>query len=99
MVVQGERIQFGNNVNFVFETSDLRFASPATVSRMGMILMSDEDMDAGAIVKAWRAVHKDVYWSDDLFVQAYKLCMKAKGTAVPTTRVREPYCPTPVVVF
>ena len=34
----GERINFGNNVNFVFETHDLRFASPATVSRMGEIL-------------------------------------------------------------
>lgn len=32
----GERISFGNNVNFVFETHDLKFASPATVSRMGM---------------------------------------------------------------
>lgn len=31
----GERINFGNNVNFLFETHDLRFASPATVSRMG----------------------------------------------------------------
>lgn len=31
----GERINFGNNVNFVFETHDLKFASPATVSRMG----------------------------------------------------------------
>jgi hypothetical protein len=33
-------------VNFVFETSDLSCASPATVSRMGMIFLSDEDMDA-----------------------------------------------------
>lgn len=31
----GERISFGSNVNFVFETHDLSFASPATVSRMG----------------------------------------------------------------
>ncbi len=31
----GERISFGNNVNFIFETHDLKFASPATVSRMG----------------------------------------------------------------
>ena len=31
----GERISFGNNVNFVFETHDLKFASPATISRMG----------------------------------------------------------------
>jgi Na+-transporting NADH:ubiquinone oxidoreductase subunit NqrB len=28
----GERIQFGGNVNFIFETHSLRFASPATVS-------------------------------------------------------------------
>jgi hypothetical protein len=33
----GERINFGPNVNFLFETHDLRFASPATVSRMGMV--------------------------------------------------------------
>ena len=33
----GERISFGPNVNFLFETHDLRFASPATVSRMGMV--------------------------------------------------------------
>lgn len=29
----GWRIQFGPNVNFIFETHDLSFASPATVSR------------------------------------------------------------------
>ena len=34
----GERISFGPNVNFLFETHDLRFASPATVSRMGQFL-------------------------------------------------------------
>lgn len=35
----GERIQFGPNVNFLFETHDLSCASPATVSRMGMIFL------------------------------------------------------------
>uniref|UniRef100_A0A183FTN3 AAA_6 domain-containing protein n=1 Tax=Heligmosomoides polygyrus TaxID=6339 RepID=A0A183FTN3_HELPZ len=35
----GERIQFGSNVNFLFETDSLQFASPATVSRMGMIFI------------------------------------------------------------
>jgi dynein heavy chain 2 len=35
----GWRIQFGPNVNFVFETHDLSFASPATISRMGMIFL------------------------------------------------------------
>ena len=35
----GWRIKFGPNVNFLFETHDLSYASPATISRMGMILM------------------------------------------------------------
>ncbi|KAJ1472381.1 hydrolytic ATP binding site of dynein motor region D1-domain-containing protein, partial [Baffinella frigidus] len=46
----GERIRFGPNVNFIFETNDLKSASPATVSRMGMIFLSDEDMDPGCLV-------------------------------------------------
>ncbi|ALC40164.1 btv [Drosophila busckii] len=36
----GWRIQFGNNVNFIFETDDVRHASPATISRMGIVSMS-----------------------------------------------------------
>jgi dynein heavy chain 2 len=64
----GERIQFGPNVNFLFETHDLSCASPATISRMGMIflrffiyllictwliLFSDEDTDVKAVVQSW----------------------------------------------
>ncbi|KAF4526157.1 hypothetical protein B566_EDAN008193 [Ephemera danica] len=37
----GWRIQFGPNVNFLFETHDLSQASPATISRMGIVLLSD----------------------------------------------------------
>jgi dynein heavy chain 2 len=49
----GDRIQFGPNVNFLFETDDLSCASPATISRMGMIFLSDEDTDIKAIVDSW----------------------------------------------
>ena len=49
----GERISFGPNVNFVFETDNLRFASPATVSRMGVIYMCDEDIDVSRLVNSW----------------------------------------------
>lgn len=49
----GERINFGPNVNFLFETHDLRFASPATISRMGMIFLSDEDVDVARLVSKW----------------------------------------------
>ncbi|XP_033632471.1 cytoplasmic dynein 2 heavy chain 1-like isoform X2 [Asterias rubens] len=49
----GERIQFGPNVNFLFETHDLSCASPATISRMGMIFMSDEDTQIKDLVESW----------------------------------------------
>lgn len=35
----GWRIHFGPNVHFLFETHSLQHASPATVSRMGIILL------------------------------------------------------------
>ena len=53
----GWRIQFGPNVNFIFETHDLSYASPATISRMGMIFLSDEDTDIKAIVESWLLKH------------------------------------------
>nr|CAD7453925.1 unnamed protein product [Timema tahoe] len=49
----GWRIQFGPNVNFIFETHDLSYASPATVSRMGIIFLSDEDINVEGLVFAW----------------------------------------------
>ncbi|THD25188.1 Cytoplasmic dynein 2 heavy chain 1 [Fasciola hepatica] len=51
----GERIQFGPNVNFLFETHELTQASPATVSRMGVVYVSDEATDPKALVGAWLA--------------------------------------------
>lgn len=49
----GERISFQNNVNFIFETSDLQYASPATVSRMGMIFLNNEDVSIKSLIKRW----------------------------------------------
>eukprot|EP00049_Salpingoeca_infusionum_P001770 m.50835 g.50835 ORF g.50835 m.50835 type:complete len:4155 (+) comp11193_c0_seq1:125-12589(+) len=65
----GERIQFGPNVNFVFETHDLSCASPATISRMGMIFLSDEDTDVGSLLHAWLSKH--VPDKERLVVQEY----------------------------
>ena len=50
----GERISFGDNVNFIFETHDLRFASPATVSRMGMIYLNNDDVNISSLVSKWK---------------------------------------------
>ncbi|MCP9266202.1 DYHC2 [Dirofilaria immitis] len=57
----GERIQFGSNVNFIFETDNLSSASPATISRMGMVLVSEQDMDIQELINNWLKEHNDVH--------------------------------------
>ena len=36
----GERLEYDSNVNFIFEARSLDFASPATISRLGLINMN-----------------------------------------------------------
>lgn len=55
----GWRIQFGNNVNFIFETHDLVNASPATISRMGIVKFSSEDLPAMSLVDSWISKQKN----------------------------------------
>ncbi|CAM9144794.1 unnamed protein product [Heterosigma akashiwo] len=88
----GERISFGDNVNFLFETHDLRFASPATVSRMGMIFLSDEDVDVKMVVHRWLLTQPEALrqnlqvWIDDIFFKALKYILE-KEQVVDTTMV------------
>jgi dynein heavy chain 2 len=49
----GERIQFDNRVNFVFESHSLERASRATVSRMAVILLSTQDLTVENVCAAW----------------------------------------------
>ena len=88
----GERISFGSNVNFLFETHDLRFASPATVSRMGMIFLSDEDLDVARLVQKWLSTFPEdkrmamSSWIDELFYKALDFVLANEST-VDTTLV------------
>jgi len=89
----GERIQFGPNVNFLFETHDLSCASPATISRMGMIFLSDEDTDIKAVVQSWLAKESDETRSlteqyiNDYFFEAYNWIIKQNDFVVETTLI------------
>uniref|UniRef100_A0A7M5UV62 Cytoplasmic dynein 2 heavy chain 1 n=1 Tax=Clytia hemisphaerica TaxID=252671 RepID=A0A7M5UV62_9CNID len=88
----GERIQFGPNVNFLFETHDLSSASPATISRMGMIFLSNEDTDVQAIVNSWITREaKDnqmlAGWINDYFMKALQYTLKQEAFVVDTTLV------------
>jgi dynein heavy chain 2, cytosolic len=88
----GERISFGPNVNFLFETHDLRFASPATVSRMGMIFLSDEDLDVGRLIQKWLSGFPQekrmslANWIDECFYKALDFVLKS-DVVVETTLV------------
>lgn len=55
----GWRIQFGSNVNFIFETHDLINASPATISRMGIIKFSPEDLPTQSLIEPWASVQQN----------------------------------------
>ena len=49
----GERIQFGPDVNFIFETHNLDFASPATISRNGIIFLSEDCVKPEYLTERW----------------------------------------------
>ena len=90
----GERISFGSNVNFIFETNDMRYASPATVTRLGMIFLSEEDVDVGRVTRTWlKKQPEDMQnkletWMADLFMPALDwVLQRQKHLVVETTKV------------
>ncbi|KAF1521633.1 Cytoplasmic dynein 2 heavy chain 1, partial [Eudyptes sclateri] len=89
----GERIQFGSNVNFIFETHDLSCASPATISRMGMIFLSDEDTDLNSLIKSWLRSQPEECrynlenWIGNYFEKALNWVVKKNDSVVETSLV------------
>ena len=52
-LINGDRIPLTNSMSLVFETQDLRVASPATVSRAGMIYIDSTELPWRAYTSSW----------------------------------------------
>ena len=52
-LANGQRIRLGDNIRLLFEAGDLNEASPATVSRCGMVYMDKKDLGWRPYVMSW----------------------------------------------
>lgn len=50
-LANGERIKLSPSMRMLFEVMDLKVASPATVSRCGMVYMINEDLSWRSIIQ------------------------------------------------
>jgi dynein heavy chain len=58
-LINGERIAMPPQVSLLFEVEDLSVASPATVSRAGMVYVDDSEMGWQPYVDSWLAKQED----------------------------------------
>ncbi len=58
-LLNGDRISLPSQVGLIFEVEDLAVASPATVSRAGMVFVNLNDLGWRPFVKSWVAKKKD----------------------------------------
>ncbi len=58
-LLNGGRVSLPPQVGLVFEVEDLAVASPATVSRAGMVFLNLNDLGWRPILQAWISKIKD----------------------------------------
>lgn len=63
-LANGQRIKLRSQMRMLFEVQDLAVASPATVSRCGMVYLTPEELGWRPYVQTWVRTHFD---DEDLF--------------------------------
>jgi dynein heavy chain, axonemal len=58
-LINGERIALPEQVSLLFEVENLATASPATVSRVGMIYMDYKDLSWKPFIESWVSARED----------------------------------------
>jgi dynein heavy chain len=56
-LANGQRIKLRQQMRMLFEVQDLSVASPATVSRCGMVYMTQEELGWRPYIKSWLDTH------------------------------------------
>lgn len=59
-LTNGERIRLERHCAMLFEVFDLQYASPATVSRCGMVYVDDKDLGYHPYYEKWANSKKDM---------------------------------------
>ena len=88
-LINGERIAMPSQVSLLFEVEDLSVASPATVSRAGMVYVDSSDLPWSAYVDSWLAKKSE----HPPLVEALKTLVEkvgAKVLPIKASRCREP---------